>query len=107
MTSKHLPSLGAAEQVLAAADAEGRSNKALRNRVLVYCLHSTGVRISELLALKWSDVDWEQARVWIQATKGSNDHYSFFHPECMKVMHQYTEPHAIVEASIMPHRVKE
>jgi len=104
---KTLPNLGAAEQVLAAADAEGRSNKALRNRVLVNCLHSTGARISELLALKWSDVDWEQKRAWITAGKNSNDHYAFFHDECLAVMQQYARARKVEDfTALVPSTIR-
>ena len=89
MTSKHLPELGAAELVLQTADAQGRSIKDLRNRLLVYMLHSTGARISELLALKWGEVDWDQKRVWIESLKHGEPHWVFFHDECIATMRKF------------------
>ena len=86
---KSFPNLGDAERVVEVANVHGRKNKDLRNRVLIHTLHSTGARVSELLALKWTDIDWDHARVWIIASKGSDDHYAFFYPECIKIMQQY------------------
>jgi integrase len=32
----------------------------------VLCATTTGVRLGELLALRWSDVDWDNRRLWVR-----------------------------------------
>lgn len=100
---KSFPALGDAERVVEASNAHGRKIKELRNRVLVYTLHSTGARVSELLALKRSDIDWDNGRVWIDASKRGVDHWSFFYPECLQAMKQFSDARALEKhTSLIP-----
>jgi len=45
-----------------------------RDRALFLLLYFTGWRISEAMNLRWSDVDLDQARVWLRDTKARETH---------------------------------
>jgi integrase len=35
-------------------------------RTFLLCAATTGMRLGELLALRWGDVDWQNRRVWVR-----------------------------------------
>ena len=52
-----------------------------RNHLVVRMLYATGVRIAELEALKYCDVDYENKVIFIRSGKGSKDRYTCMDPE--------------------------
>ncbi|WP_447982966.1 tyrosine-type recombinase/integrase [Nitrospira sp. Nam74] len=42
---------------------QGEGTQALRDRAILETLYSTGARVSELVAMNWSDVDWQEGTV--------------------------------------------
>lgn len=47
----------------------------LKHVAMLYTLYSSGIRVSELLALRTSDVDWARNHIFIQDAKGRKDRY--------------------------------
>lgn len=58
------------------------ANGDLMGRVIVEMLYSTGVRISELLNMKKSDVKWDTRQIWITKGKGNKERFVLFTQEC-------------------------
>lgn len=49
---------------------EGQGTQAVRDRAILETLYSTGARVSELVAMNWADVQWEEGTVLF---RGSGD----------------------------------
>jgi integrase/recombinase XerC len=72
---KHLPSLLAENEVvelIGEAPAEG-DRASLRDRAIAETLYSSGLRISELVALDWSDLDAEVGLLRVRCGKGNKE----------------------------------
>lgn len=57
-----------------------RSNVA--ERAIIETLYTTGLRISELLNIKLSDIKWETRQIWIRKGKGNKERFVLFTHEC-------------------------
>lgn len=47
--------------------------KNVKHRAIMFLLYSAGLRMSELLQLKWTDIDPERGLIYIRAAKGKKD----------------------------------
>ena len=77
-TERRLPVVLGEEDVerlieVEARPGEERGPAALRNRAIVEVLYSTGIRVSELVAINWRNVDEELGMITVQAGKGGKD----------------------------------
>lgn len=61
-------------QLLAGAQRNEHPLWRLRDVALIRVLAVTGVRRSELLAMRWQDVDWERLSIRLPRTKGGGSH---------------------------------
>lgn len=52
-----------------------------KHRLLVMFLYYSGLRVSELINIKWQDIDFERELIHLKVTKGSRDRVIFFHKQ--------------------------
>lgn len=53
----------------------------LKHRFILLCLYYTGIRVSELVNLKWEDIDMHRDIIHLKTTKGSKERLIFLHPK--------------------------
>lgn len=53
-------------KLLDGSDDEGRPYVRQEWRAFFLCAATTGMRLGELLALRWIDIDWENRRLWVR-----------------------------------------
>ena len=72
---RRLPSVLQPDEVrqLIEVDAEDSSPAGLRDRAIFETLYSSGLRVSELVGLNWSDINEEVGMVMVRAGKGNKD----------------------------------
>lgn len=51
----------------------------LKHRLILMFLYYTGIRLHELVNLKWEDLDFERGTIHLKITKGSRDRVIFLH----------------------------
>lgn len=92
-SEKKVPRVGEFEDIRKLIEAPNRFEKnkvvALRNRAMLETLFSTGVRISELLNIKISDID-KSGRIFIRG-KGKKERFVYLTPRAQKHIKKYLE----------------
>lgn len=63
--------------------------KRVRERAIIEVLYTTGVRISELAAMKKSDINWMERTILIPEGKGKKGRIVLFTPECAAYLQAY------------------
>jgi len=61
----------------------------LKHRVLLMATYAAGLRVSEVCALKVSDIDSGRMTIRIEQGKGNKDRYSLLSPRLLKDLRQY------------------
>ncbi len=56
----------------------------LRHRLILMFLYYTGIRLNELINLRWDDIDFGRDVIHLKAAKGNKDRVLFFHPTLKK-----------------------
>lgn len=64
-----------------------------KHKILIELLYSTGMRLSEALNLKYSDIDFNNCEGWIRKGKGSKDRLFFIGAELQNNLLKYREGH--------------
>jgi site-specific recombinase XerD len=59
-----------------------------RHKLIIYLLYYGGLRLSELINLKWQDIDEERKIIKVNQGKGNKDRIIFLHP---KIISQFNE----------------
>lgn len=62
----------------------------LKHKLLITFLYYTGLRVNELIHLRWEDLDFERETIHIKITKGSHDRVVFLHPELKSLLKIYS-----------------
>ncbi|MEP2936740.1 MAG: tyrosine-type recombinase/integrase [Gilvibacter sp.] len=83
--SRKLPTVLSKEEVIDLI----RSTRNLKHRAALALLYSSGLRIGELLALKWSDIDLDRRQIFIRNSKGRKDRYVVMAEHFVPVMSNY------------------
>ena len=60
----------------------------LKHRLIIQLAYSTGLRLSELINLKWEDLDFERKVIHVRCGKGRKDRIVLFSPKVKKVVNQ-------------------
>lgn len=63
----------------------------VRERALIEVLYTTGVRISELVAMKKEDIDWSERLIYIPKGKRKKERIVLFTKECEEHLKAYLE----------------
>lgn len=51
----------------------------IRHRLILMFLYYAGIRLNELINLKWEDIDFDRDTIHLKITKGSKERIIFFH----------------------------
>lgn len=62
-----------------------------RDRAIVEVLFATGVRLSELLAIRLEDIKWDTRQIWIREGKGNKERFVLFSHACEVRLESYLE----------------
>ena len=65
------------------------SPKNLKHRAILHLMYSTGIRRSELLSLKVSDIDSSRMIVNVRQGKGKKDRQAILHPKVLDILREY------------------
>lgn len=109
-TEKKVPRIGEIEDIikLIESPSEFEKNKiiATRNRTMLETLFSTGMRISELLNLKMTDID-RNGRIFVKG-KGKKERFVYLTPRAQKWIKKYLEVRGASESPFLflPYRGK-
>jgi site-specific recombinase XerD len=92
-TEKRLPKIGEFEEIVKLIESPSQFEKnkvvALRNRAMLETLFSTGLRISELLNIKISDID-KEGRIFVKG-KGKKERFVYLTPRAQNHIKKYLE----------------
>ena len=69
-------------------NASGEGEYGERNRLIIEMLYATGVRVSELVNIKLSDIDTEEKMIRIHG-KGSKERFVFYGEYCEEALNKY------------------
>ncbi len=84
----HLPTVLSVDEVVLLLSQEYNDWPSTRSVLLFTLLYDTGCRISEVLAIRDDDIEWDKRRIKVLG-KGSKSRYVFFTNHCSKVMSAY------------------
>ena len=65
--------------------------KGRRNRLLIRLLIATGLRVSELCALKVEDVDFQDGAIYVWCGKGRKQRIALVDPETLQILRNYCQ----------------
>lgn len=83
--SGHLPQVLNTEEIKSLLDATLN----LKHRFLLMVLYYTGIRLNELVNLRWEDFDFERKTIHLKITKGTKDRVIFFHQNLVDLIHNF------------------
>lgn len=63
----------------------------LKHKAILVTLYSAGLRISELLNLRISDIDSKRMQIRIEQAKGKKDRYSLLAPKTLAILREYVK----------------
>jgi len=75
-------STGEVERLIGAA-------RGLKQRVLLMSAYSAGLRVSELVKLKLTDIDSARMTIYVRRGKGGKDRYTILSESLLKELRQY------------------
>jgi integrase/recombinase XerD len=61
----------------------------LKHRALLMTIYSAGLRVSEVVHLKVSDIDSQRMVIWVQQGKGEKDRYTLLAQRTLEVLREY------------------
>jgi integrase/recombinase XerD len=82
---KRLPEVLSEEEVLLLL----RSVENIKHRCILMTIYSGGLRLSEVVALKVSDIDSKRMKIFIKGAKGNKDRYTLLSRELLKWLREY------------------
>ncbi|WP_138506738.1 tyrosine-type recombinase/integrase [Nostoc sp. PA-18-2419] len=75
------------ERLIAAAKTVGRHKQ--RDELLLLMMFRHGLRVSEAIALRWSDIDWEAATIYIRRMKRGNPSTHPIYPDELRMLRSF------------------
>lgn len=83
--SKKLPSVLSLSEVIAVLDATSN----LKHKAILTTAYSSGLRVSEVLALKLSDIDSANMQIHVRSAKGDKDRYTLLSHKTLLLLRLY------------------
>lgn len=68
-----------------------KSPTTIRNHTIIEVLYSTGLRVSELCSLQWTDIDMDRGMVRVRNGKGGKDRITLFSTTMLNQLTVYHE----------------
>ncbi|KMQ49356.1 Integrase [Chitinispirillum alkaliphilum] len=84
-TNKHLVEVLTRHEVILLL----RHTDNLKHKAIIETLYSSGVRVSECVGLKFSDLDRKEMLIHVSNAKGGKDRYTILSPRCLLTLEQY------------------
>lgn len=84
-TTSKLPPVMSAQEIKTLID----SVKNIKHRTVVMLLYSTGMRLSEIAALKITDIDSKNMRIKIEQGKGAKDRFTILSEQVLQELRAY------------------
>ncbi len=84
-TASKLPPVMSAQEIKTLID----SIKNIKHRTIVMLLYSTGMRLSEIAALKITDIDSKNMRIKVVQGKGAKDRYTILSEQVLQELRAY------------------
>ncbi len=84
-TASKLPPVMSAQEIKTLID----SIKNIKHRAIVMLLYSTGMRLSEIAALKITDIDSKNMRIKVVQGKGAKDRYTILSEQVLQELRAY------------------
>lgn len=84
-TPQRQPEILSREEVMRVIDATAR----VSDRVLLTTTYAAGLRLSEVIALRWSDIDSERMSLRVVQGKGAKDRYTVLSSSLLPVLRDY------------------
>jgi site-specific recombinase XerD len=66
-----------------------KAEKNLKHRLLLMIVYSSGIRVSEVVSLKQSDIDTSRKTLFISSGKGRKDRYTLLSDRVIQVLNEY------------------
>jgi len=67
----------------------GSSDREIRDTAIIMCLIDTGLRLGELVGIKYEDIDFNTGRITIRKGKGGSDRVVPFASQCSLALRRY------------------
>jgi site-specific recombinase XerD len=88
---KKLPGVLAGPEIQSLLDCE----KNPKHRLLLMLAYSSGLRVSEVVSLKWEDIDFQRKMILVHTGKGRKDRYTLLSDRAADFLRQYCALHDI------------
>ena len=89
---KKLPKFIYYNDLLEILDESTRDSDGIRDRLIIEMLYATGVRVSELVNIKYSDIDYNNRRIRV-CGKGNKERMVYFGEYALDALNEYTTTH--------------
>jgi len=93
VTQSKLPQVLSQKEVFAIL----KSTDNIKHKAILTCIYSAGLRISEVINLKISDIDSANMRIWVRDAKGSKDRITLLSNNLLKLLRVYFPKHKPTE----------
>src|SRR3989338_7796296 len=61
----------------------------LKHKLVLMFLYYTGIRLNELVNLKWEDLDFQRGTIHLKTAKGEKERVIFFHENLKKIIEYF------------------
>jgi site-specific recombinase XerD len=61
----------------------------IKHRLILMFLYYTGIRLHEIVNVKWEDIDFDRGVIHLKVTKGSKDRVIFFHEKLKNFISEF------------------
>jgi len=89
---KKLPKFIYYNDLLEIIDESKRDKDGIRDKLIIEMLYATGVRVSELINIKYSDIDYNNKRIRV-CGKGNKERIVYFGDYALDALKEYTATH--------------
>ncbi len=89
---KKLPKFVYYNDLLEIIDESSKDKDGVRDRLIIEMLYATGVRVSELVNIKYDDIDFDNKRIIITG-KGNKQRIVYFGDYALEVLNEYMRTH--------------
>ena len=89
---KKLPKFIYYNDLLEILEESAKDSDGIRDKLIIEMLYATGVRVSELVNIKYSDIDYNNRRIRV-CGKGNKERIVYFGEYALDALNEYTSTH--------------